>query len=251
MTKVKGIMQGDLRNPIVHKYMKYALNSWKCVSDLFEIEVVQCVKPHQDLNHPLEYKDVQLGWKSFNPDKGRSPQEIASLLSQYRYMNQIAEGEDLFIMEHDAYLKPDGEQEFRRVMGKFKQLLVCNVGIAMECYTCRPEVAKIFCELVENDYDHSYRGPMTFLHVACDMYSKQTNNKGRNVWWPKSGQKNETGLSNNVSSAHRNPMLTIPSPVTQIMDKRFGSTVTDRPNVDPNYHEKTHPNFEFVTLDLN
>lgn len=247
---IKGYMQGDLRNPIVHKYMKYALKRWECVSDVFQVNVVQCVKPHEDLNHPLEYKTVQLEWKSLDR-KNRSPQEIASLLSQYRYMKQIAEGEKLWIMEHDAYLRSNGEAEFRRVMGKFNQLLVCNIGIAMECYTCQPQVAKIFCDLVENDSVHPYRGPMTILHMACDAYSKQIDNKSRNVWWPKQGQKNETGLSYNVTSAFRNPKLTVDAPVTQIMDKRFGSTVTDRPTIDPNYHEKTHPNFEFVTLDLN
>jgi hypothetical protein len=245
---VRGYVQADLRSPVVHKYLQKALESWKCVEDVFEIIVVQCIKPNEDLYDSVKYREVEIRVSDFDSSKRRSPQEIASLLSQYRYMKRIAKGEQLFIMEHDAYL--EGEEEFRRVLGKFHQMLVCNVGIAMECYTCCADVAEIFCELVENDYDHNYRGPMTILHKACDQYSQQIRNKSRNVWWPKSGQTNETGLSNDVSTAFRSPMLTIPAPVTQIIDPHFGSTVTDRERINPKYTKKTHPNFRFVELDL-
>ena len=238
-----GYIQGDLSMPLVHAYLKLVLKRWECVKDVFDIEVVDCIKPNQDL--------VDLSSNMFNPDKGRSPQEIASIMSQYRFMKRIASGDPCWIMEHDAFLRNSKEKEFRITLGKAPDTLVCNIGIAMECYTVHPEVAKIFCEFVENDFDHKHRGPMGILHTSCDMYSKQTNNKIRNVWWPKQGKNNETGLSHDVTSAFTSPMRTIEGIVTQVMDKRFGSTVTDRVGVNPDYDKKTHPNFEFVTLDMN
>ena len=38
-------MQVDLNNPLAVKYMEYALKSFECVSDIFEIEVIQCITP--------------------------------------------------------------------------------------------------------------------------------------------------------------------------------------------------------------
>lgn len=248
-----GYIQGDLSMPLVHAYLKLVLKRWECVKDVFRIEVVDCIKPGGDLLYlPTGGSRRELLTQGmFDPAKGRSPQEIASIMSQYRYMKQIAEGDPCWIMEHDAVLRPDHEEQFRITLQKAPDTLVCNIGIAMECYTVHPEVAKKFCFFVENDFDHKHKGPMGMLHTACDLYSKQINNKTRNVWWPKKGRKNETGLSHDVSSAFSSPMRTISAPVTQVMDKNFGSTVTDRPNVNPDYDEKTHPNFEFVTLDLN
>lgn len=244
---IKGYMQGDLRNPIVHKYLKHSLPSWEPVSDVFEVRLVQCMLPNEKLVD--DSGKVILDETSFNPDKKRSPQEIASIMSQYRMMKRISEGHSLWIMEHDAYLKPKGVDEMRRVFSKYHQLMTVCVGIAMECYTCQPEVASIFCKMVETDFDHPFRGPMQILHQATNRYAKKINNTRRNVWWPKKGQNNETGLSNNVSNAHNSPMLTIPNPVTQLVDESVGSTVTDRRGIKPKYTKESHPNFHFVTVD--
>lgn len=245
---VEGYIQANLKNPIVHKYLELSLKSFRPVSDVFNINIIQCMVPGEQLK--THDGHVILGQENFNEEKKRSPQEIASIISQYRLMRRIANGERLFIMEHDAYLFPSEEPEFRRVMGKYDQLLVCNIGIAMECYTCHPEIAKRFCEWVENDYDHKMKGPMAILHKVIDEYAKEIDNKVRNVWWPKKGQRNETGLSNTVTTAFTDPTLTIKAPITQMIDMSIGSTVTDRKGVKPKYTEKSHPNFHFVTLDL-
>ncbi len=121
----------------------------------------------------------------------------------------------------------------------------------MECYTAHPAVSKLFCDYVENDSAHKIKGPMSILHTVTDKYCK--NNKRRNVYWPKHGQKNETGVSRTVSESFRNPILTLPAPVTQLIDTNSGNTVTDREKQKDgsyiNYTKKTHPNFHFISLD--
>lgn len=244
---IKGFIQADLRNPVVHKYLEHSVRSFERVKDVFNIEIVQCLLPGDDVNDS-NFESLVRYHGSFDESKGRSPQEKASLLSQYRMMKRISEGEQLFVMEHDAYLKPEGEEEFRRVLGKFHQLHVCNVGIAMECYTAQPKVAAHFCHLMETDGQHNHRGPMTFLHVAGDLISKQSGTTGRFCWWPKKGMKGETGLAHNVTTAFTKPHLTIPAPVCQLIDLNYGSTVKDRTGIKAKYTRKSHPNFHFIDI---
>lgn len=243
---ITGYIQADLKNPIVHKYLEHSLQSFECVSDVFEIKVIQCITPNEILHD--DSNQIILRFEDFDPTKNRSPQEIASLMSQYRLHRRLARGEKFFIMEHDAYLFPHGEAEFRRVLGKFDTLSVCNIGIAMECYTNCSEVSDMFCKSVEADFKHGLRGPMTILHHCADKFSQ--GNRIRNCWWPKEGMSNKTGLSHNVSTAFRNPMLTIEAPITQLIDSNQGSTVTDRPGVKPKYTPQSHPNFKFISLDF-
>lgn len=245
---VEGYIQANLKNPIVHKYLEHSLKSFEPVSDVFNINIIQCMLPGETLREEDGSKIISE--EDLNPHKKRSPQEIASIISQYRLMRRIREGEKLFIMEHDAYLLPEGEDEFRKVMTKFDQLLVCNIGIAMECYTCHPEIADRFCKYVENDFNHKLKGPMSILHKSADDYAKKIKCATRSFWWPKKGMSNETGLSYNVTTAFEDPVLTIKAPVTQLIDINIGSTVTDRQGIKPKYTKKSHPNFHFMKLDF-
>lgn len=239
---IKGIIQADLNNDTVKRYLEHSLRSFEPVKDIFEIEVIQCVTPESDLIGPVNMS-------SFDESKKRSPQEKASLLSQYRLMRRLSEGHSFFIMEHDAYLRPEYEDVFRMVMSKYRQMMVCNIGIAMECYTCHNIVAEIFCYHVEYDSEHKMRGPMGILHASMDSVSRKIDNKWRNVYWPKEGQDNKTGISSNVSRAFRDPEIVLDAPITQLIDESVGSTVTDRPNIKSKYTRKSHPNFHWITLD--
>ena len=235
---IEGYMQVDLANPLAVKYHEVALKSFERVKDIFHINVVQCVTPDTLLDLP------------FSDKKSRSPQEKASICSQYRMMKRISQGERLWIMEHDAYLRPDHEDIFRMIMSKYQQMLTCNIGIAMECYTAHPRIANLFCEHVEKDAEITATGPMGILHNATDQFATKHKNQLGNVYWPKAGQDNKTGLSNNVSSAHRKPRKILEAPVTQLIDINHGTTVTDRPKnqVKNFYTPETHPNFHFVDL---
>lgn len=238
---IEGYMQVDLNDPLAVKYHKVALKSFERVSDIFRINVVQCITPDTLLDLP------------FSEDKRRSPQEKASLCSQYRMhkrMSQEGPMNRFFIMEHDAYLRPDQEETFRMIMSKWEQMITLNVGIAMECYTCKRQISKLFCEAVENDKTTKMTGPMGILHTVTDAWVKKNNLQVRAVYWPKIGKDNKTGVAYDVTRAHRKPQVVLEAPVTQLIDTSLGTTVTDRPDsqVKNYYNQDTHPNFHFVNL---
>lgn len=237
---IEAYMQVDLNNPLAVAYMNHALKSFDRVSDIFHINVIQCITPDALL-------DI-----NFSPTKTRSPQEKASLCSQYRIAQRMANGEKIWMMEHDAYLIPEREEIFRIIMSKYTIMPVCNIGIAMECYTVQPKLAKMFCDLIEDDENTGLKGPMAVLHRAADRYCAQTGNNRNNIYWPKEGKENLTGISYNVSSAHKKAKVIIPSPVTQLIDTNRGTTVIDRIQAQGDklfYKKETHPNFHFISVD--
>lgn len=239
-TKIQAYMQVELNNPLAVKYHEVALKSFERVSDIFEINVIQCLTP-----------DTLLDTITLDPKKPRSPQEQASLHSQYRMHKRIANGERLWIMEHDAYLHPEHEDTFRMIMSKYQQMYTCNIGIAMECYTAHPIVSKMFCERVENDLKTNSTGPMGILHSVTDIITKDKNNQFNNVYWPKRGQDNKTGLGRTVTEAFQKPRKVLDAPVCQLIDEQAGTTVIDRPinRRIERYNPKTHPNFKFIDID--
>lgn len=237
---IEAYMQVDLNNPLAVSYMEHALKSFECVSDIFHINVIQCITPETLLNI------------KFSQTKIRSPQEKASLCSQYRIAKRMANGEKIWMMEHDAYLIPEREEIFRMIMTKYSSMPVCNIGIAMECYFIQSKLAKIFCDFIENDANTKLKGPMGVLHRVTDLYCSKVKNKRNNIYWPKEGKENLTGISYNVSNAHKSPKIIIPSPVTQLIDTNRGTTVIDRIQAQGDrlfYKKETHPNFHFISID--
>ena len=238
---IEAYMGVDFNNPLAVKYNELSIKSFAPVSHYFNINAIQCITP-----------GTLLDSITLSKHKDRSPQEQAHIHSTYRLMKRIANGERLWIMEHDAYLYPEHVDLFERIMLKYREMPTCNIGIALECYTVAPTVASLFCSYIEHDDSHNCRGPMSILHTVTDKHCANVNNRLRNVYWPKNGMKNLTGVSTNVSNAHNRPEVILPSPVTQLIDEGLGCTVTDRTRFqgkDRFYNEKTHPNFHFVTLD--
>jgi len=234
---IQAYMNVDLNNPLAVKYHQLSLKSFECVKDIFNINVLQCITPDTLL-------DI-----SFSDKKKRSPQEEATICSQYRLIERISQGEKLFVMEHDAYLIPERETIFRTIMSDYEKILTCNVGIAMECYTTHPSVAELFCELVRNDSTTRQKGPMGILHYATDVIARGNNSDRNWVYWPKEGKRNKTGLDVNVTKSHGRPKIVIDAPVTQLIDNLQGTTVTDRVHINNIYTPETHPNFHFVDID--
>lgn len=220
---IKAYMQVDLDNPIAVAYSKLALESFERVSDVFEIEVVQCITPKTYLP---ELKDLK--WK------GKTPSEVASFHSTYRMLKRIAQGERFWIMEHDAYLIPEHEETFRKVLKKYKQMGTIVVGMATECFTVCPDVAKIYCENVERGRAY---GNMSNLHRSTDRWAKNADNKRNNVYWPLDWKKSldwvrRMGVACNASDAHRNPLGVELAPVAQLIDPTVGSSLPDRDDVE-------------------
>lgn len=224
---IRAYMNVDLKNPLAKKYSLHAGRSFKCVSDVFRIHVRQCITPETIFLDALKEGD-------------RSPQERAALNSQYVYAKRMSMGERIFYMEHDAYLRPEHEQRFRDILKNFKKFDTCLPGIAMECYSLSPRVASDFCHRLEEG--QVTRAAMGAIHQSGDR-------KGRFHLWPKKGMTNESGIARSVTKAHTEPKRTYVAPITQLVDRKQGSTVTDRPGANTIYTEKSHPNFHFIDID--
>lgn len=238
MAKARGIMNVDFGNPLAVKYMNVALESFQRVSDIFEVTVVQCITPDTllpNVNNNLS---------------GRSPQELAAFHTHYRAAKRMAEGERIWMLEHDAYLRPDGEEFFRMIMSKWLgKKSSMQLGMANEFWTTIPPIAKMYCETFENNYD---RGPMQLLHTVTDKYCRQNNNRHNNTYWPSNRFKNphwcnKTGMNTDVSSAYNSPVKQWDSPIIQIIDEKYGGTVIDTGK--RKYDREVHPDYEWIKLD--
>lgn len=253
---IKSYMQVDLTNDLACRYMDYALKSFERVKDIFEIEVVQCITPDTLLPELKDNPNITIDPDTGKPLRNRSPCEIASLHSNYRMIKRMSEGEQFFVLEHDAYLRPDHEDVFRMVMSKWKEMPIILLGTAFEFYTMAPNIAEHWCDVFLRG---THLGPMGIAHQVG------TNNvPGRfnNCYFPCNRYKdprwcNMTGVGRTTKQCYDDPEVILNSPITQIADERYGGTVTDRDwqLVDGKYvMEKTynrikHPDFEWITLD--
>lgn len=233
-------MQVDLNNPLAVAYMKHALKSYEIVSDIFRVNVIQCVTPDALLK---ELKDIP------NQLTNRSPQELASLHSNYRAAKRMAAGERFWTLEHDAYLRPEHEDVFRMIMSKWltKQSTL-QIGMANEFWTTIPEIAKMFCNEIEKGWS---TGPMSLLHRVTDIYLKGKSEK-RDTYWPANRFKNKkwtnkTGVGINVSNAYNEPKVILNSPICQIIDQKYGGTVSKNKSTD--YNPVLNPDAKWITLD--
>ena len=241
---IKGVMSVDFDNSLAMAYCEVAVKSFESVKDIFEIELVQCVRPDTLLD---ELKDIP------NQDHS-SPMELAALHTHYKQIIRMKNGERFFHMEHDAYLR--NEENFRMLMSKYEQMPVAQLGMSNEFYTMWPEVAKIYVDMI---LERPRKGPMGIFHDAGDMFSKQVKFKTNNFYWPANRRKkdlwiNKTGLSNNITNAHKHPEKVIESPITQVCDKRFGGTCNDKVKYGKEKHsrydEHKHPDMHWITLDI-
>lgn len=253
-------MQVDLNNELAVRYMEVALKSFERVSDIFEIEVVQCITP-ETLLPELTSIDALNYDKNGKLYRMRSPQEIGSMHSNYRMIKRLSQGERFWILEHDAFLRADGEDVFRTLMSKWQQFPAAGIGMAFEFYTMWPEVSQKWIDIFFNGAD---MGPMGIMHIAVDRWSNETKYNKQNVYWPCDRKvdtrwANMTGIGRSCQQAHRDPSKILHSPITQCIDIRYGGTVTDREitknpktgEYDQNilYNKKRHPDVEWITLD--
>jgi hypothetical protein len=241
---IEAYMQVDLNNPLAVAYMKRALKSYEIVSDIFRVNVIQCVTPDTFLE---ELKDIP------NQLTNRSPQELASLHSNYRAAKRMAAGERFWTLEHDAYLRSEYEDVFRMIMSKWlTKKSTISLGMANEFWTTIPEIAELFCREVEKGWP---RGPMGLLHRVTDIYLKNKS-ESLSTYWPANRFKNKewtnkTGVGNNIDNAYNNPKVILHSPICQILDQKHGGTVVDRPKTQYNrMNDITNPDVKWIDLDL-
>jgi len=253
--KHKAYMQVDFNNPVAVKYMKVALKSFEPVKDIFEIEPIQCVTP-DTLLPELENSNYQIGSQAYK-DRNWLPGEIGSFHSQFRMAKRIAEGEKLWVLEHDVYLRPERIDDFVALVKKSHEKDVMNIGTGMEIWTLSQPVAKAW-----NDYVIGNRrlrgGNMSALHKSTDRWAKSIKNQYNSIYWPARRMKdprwlNLTGIGTTVEEAHTDPNYLMHTPCTQLVDPNYGASISDR---ECEYRAKTasdlatrHPDLKIISLD--
>lgn len=254
MTKHKAYMQVDFSNPLACKYMELSLRSFDRVLDIFEIHPIQCVTP-DNLIEELKSTPYWIGSPRYI-EKNWRPGEIGSFHSNYRMAKRLAAGEKFWVMEHDAYLRPEREKEFRDLVEKSNEKSCMLLGTATEIWTIKPAIAETWVNYILNE--ERLGGTMTVLHKAVDRWATVTKNENNSVYWPARRYKDPrwvrlTGIGRSADEAHRDPNGFVHTPCTQLVDPTYGASIGDRNN---KYTNKTadnlaiaHPDLEIVKLD--
>lgn len=228
MGLIKAYQIVDFNNPVSLSYCEYSVKSFNSVRDVLDIEQVQCTVP-----------STVPSYLNFDPNKKRTKTQEAVLASHYLLVKRLAAGEKFIILEHDAFLWPERVDIFRMMLTKLTTTVVWVSGIAVECYTMHQEVAKKYCELVENDKDHSFTGPMTIMHQAGNYYCNKVKTR---VVWPLYGETGKLVFAENVGLASAGKGRMNDAPVTQYVNPKLGVTI-ERPG--SRINKKNNPNVHF------
>ena len=86
---IEAYMGVDLNNPLAVKYNELSVKSFECVSDVLNINVIQCITP-----------DTLFPHLTLSKHKDRSPQEIAHIHSTFRLELLVANVCGLWSMMH-------------------------------------------------------------------------------------------------------------------------------------------------------
>lgn len=153
------------------KYAHRAIDSWKPLYDIIDLEFHQCITPtHPDFsatrfctskvlnNVQTSTKVLRCNFRSFT--------EIAILETYYQLWKKIADGEDFIMLEHDAFLRRGHEDTVRNlIVNRHKYKYQC-MGSAMEAWWINRQIAKNLIALADRDFAHQMRGPMWYLEMA-------------------------------------------------------------------------------------
>ena len=144
-------------------------------------------------------------------------------------------------------------------MSKWWTMPTACLGMANEFYTVQPNIAKKYCELVENGITLNALG---ILHRATDLWVKETKFRNNLIYWPCNWSKdirwvNKTGVGRSCTESYNNPAVILHSPITQAVDVKYGGTVVDRKKTQINgvfdpttiYTKEKHPDVHWMELD--
>lgn len=212
LKKFKAKQLVDFNNPTSMKYMEYSHKSFNPVSDILDIEPIQCVTP---LTLPSDF--------NFTPKKKRTIYEKACYVSHFSLIKQLSEGDSFFVLEHDAYLRPGQEELFRVLLTSAHELDIFYCGIANEFYTLSSKSAQLVVEMAERNNHNN--GPMGAVLEA----GKQLRLNGKFLF-PVTGQKNLISLDTDIESCVRGKGTVYDAPVTQHVNIKLGVTIKERAN---------------------
>ena len=183
---MKARMICDFNNELSMKYADYSIKSFE--GSGLEIEKIQCVTPDTIDDQPftVEWEKYIRSNKWHGQKREKTITEQACFMSHFREWLLIAEtGERHIIMEHDAYLQHS--DKWNHHLHKADNYELWNPGIAMECYTMSPRLAR-FIELayVQGGTLVS-AGPMAELFTSCKRWCIVAPYRGHSdtmVLWP-------------------------------------------------------------------
>jgi GR25 family glycosyltransferase involved in LPS biosynthesis len=203
----------DFNNPLSMRYYNHSKKSLERVKDIINVEPIQCFVPD------TVPKDFKL---KVNLKDNSSPSEVACYASHYHLVERMANGEKLIVLEQDVYLWPDREDIFRNLVATIDEYDCWFPGISNECYTMTQEVALLYLETSKK----VKLGPLAVAHHACKR--AMVLNPNRKFIWPVLGQKNLSGVSNDIVQTLKVSQSNIPAPITQHYILSTGSTILDR-----------------------
>lgn len=235
--KVKQIvMKGDERS---EKYAEISRESFKNLIDdeTLEFETFDAITP----DHP-DFEEIisQYEWRPslalidrLKKPQDHSPTEKAGMCSHWELMRQQGETEERFlIMEHDTYLWPEHEQEFRNLLGYIKAKDICyaNIGLFMGCYSFTTHCARWQYELLTKQRFWINGGPYGVLerlfknYIVHYLEKRDFLGKENIVVHPWHGC-DTLYFGRDIFSAYNthdpNPQYSVPNPTTQVVSKEL------------------------------
>lgn len=208
----------DENNPVSKRYTELSRRSFSELIDknLLEFELYQCYTP--------ENPNPKTNW---NPEKKRTPGEIALFDTYYDLITQRAAGEEFIFAEHDAWLvqHPLRKDKIYGLLEKIKELKVWNPGVATEFFYISKAVAQKMLESMKTDRE-GFKGPMALIQQTSRLVEPE-----KNVLWPAGPP--ESGMSAIGEECWRcdrqlfkeHPFFQV---VTQVIDREMGITINDR-----------------------
>jgi hypothetical protein len=167
----------DMGNPLSMRYVELSLASFERVSDIISITPVQCTTPEtlpirfEKNQEPIPFyvgeagEDDYLHARFFGGTFCDNEKYNSIMHSQLMFIERIAAGEPIAIMEHDAALI--NEESFRTMIDEhWGEVDVCMPGTCMECYGMSQRYAEFFVNFMYNFpyLNQRISGPFGVMH---------------------------------------------------------------------------------------
>lgn len=180
----------DFNNPTSMKYAEVCVKTWENVLD---VEMIQCITPE---TLPKE--------KHWSPYWNRSATEKAIICSFLGLLEKIAEGDDFFILEHDAYLFPYEIRTFKDHIETRHNYYYLNPGKACECQWFSQKAARDFIDDMElanspnsSKQEHTkFKGP---LGCVVNIIEKKSDKKNVFPFMPRIHNEQYAYITNGLS----------------------------------------------------
>lgn len=234
------VMKGDERS---EKYAELSKLSFQNLIDdgTLDWNVFDAITPeHPDFEEHVAKYDWRPSLARLDAGKqpqDHSPTEKAGMCSHWELMRQQgATGERFLVMEHDTYLWPQHENEFRNLLTYIhaKNIIYANIGLFMGCYTFKPFCAAWQYRLLTEQKFWINCGPYGVLERLFKNYvdhflSKQDENLIPENYiihpWA-NGDTLYFGRDIHLPYNHRDPdpMQSVKNPTTQMVSKSLAVT---------------------------